>query len=183
MPRRGFTLVELLVVIAIIGLLSSVVLASLNTARDKGRIAHELQQIHQLQLAAMAYSADTGAFVPFCDLDCTALTDPFLNALGVKGWNGPYFPGGTYGLNDTWGGHFTIGYSDITGDTVPENYVLLDDDAAGTNYGDDTGVIPTASLLDLDRKLDDGNLATGNARGDGNGYGTVVGEIRIIYNP
>jgi len=52
---RGFTLIELLVVIAIIGILSSVVLASLNSARVKGRDARRVSDVKQLQLALELY--------------------------------------------------------------------------------------------------------------------------------
>lgn len=42
--NRGFTLIELLVVIAIIGIMSSVVLASISSSREKARIAAGLQK-------------------------------------------------------------------------------------------------------------------------------------------
>lgn len=53
--KKGFTLIELLVVIAIIGILSSIVLASLNSARKKGRDARRVADIKQIQLALELY--------------------------------------------------------------------------------------------------------------------------------
>jgi len=50
--EKGFTLIELLVVIAIIGLLSSVVLASLNGARNKGADAAIKSQLKSVQSQA-----------------------------------------------------------------------------------------------------------------------------------
>jgi len=63
---KGFTLIELLVVIAIIGLLSAVVLASLNIARAKGRDAIRLSELSQLQTAVENYYTDHGSYPLGC---------------------------------------------------------------------------------------------------------------------
>lgn len=58
--NRGFTLIELLVVIAIIGILASVVLASLNSARDKGADASIKSSINNARAQAELYYDNNG---------------------------------------------------------------------------------------------------------------------------
>jgi prepilin-type N-terminal cleavage/methylation domain-containing protein len=60
--RRGFTLVELLVVIAIIGLLASIVLASLGGARGSAKDARRISQIRQIQYALELYYTNHGMY-------------------------------------------------------------------------------------------------------------------------
>lgn len=55
MSQKGFTLIELLVVIAIIGVLSSVVLASLSSARLRSRDAAVKNNLKTVQLQAEIY--------------------------------------------------------------------------------------------------------------------------------
>jgi len=62
--QKGFTLIELLVVISIIGLLSSIVLASLNVARQRAQIASAQQEGVQLQNALEIYYTDNGSYPP-----------------------------------------------------------------------------------------------------------------------
>lgn len=61
----GFSLVELIVIIAIIGILAAIVIASLSTARAKGRDAKRLNDLAQLQLALKLYSEANGEY-PDC---------------------------------------------------------------------------------------------------------------------
>lgn len=60
----GFTLIELLVIIAIIGILSSIVLVSLNTARTKAKDTQRVTELRELSKALTAYFVDTGSFPP-----------------------------------------------------------------------------------------------------------------------
>ena len=62
MKQRGFTLIELLVVIAIIGLLASIVMVSLNSARAKARDSRRMGDLKQVALALEMYYDTNGAY-------------------------------------------------------------------------------------------------------------------------
>ncbi|OGE78208.1 MAG: hypothetical protein A2751_03565 [Candidatus Doudnabacteria bacterium RIFCSPHIGHO2_01_FULL_46_14] len=105
--RSGFTLIELLVVISVIGLLASVILISLNSARAKARDAKRIADIRQIQKAlelyydqnneyprydgggivtcggAWATTDDAPTFMP-CWNDLQTKLSPYINRLPVE---------------------------------------------------------------------------------------------------
>lgn len=97
--QKGFSLIELLMVIAIIGLLSSVVLGQLSTARGRARDAKVRSDLHQIQVAMQFYYNQNSSFPPnptpgFASLASTALvplvTQKFLPSVPAS--PDPTFP-------------------------------------------------------------------------------------------
>ncbi len=80
--QKGFTLIELLVVIAIIGILSSIVLVSLNTARSKGNDAKVKGQLSSIRAAAEIYNTTNGSYGPTVT---TCTTGMFVDPASASG--------------------------------------------------------------------------------------------------
>lgn len=144
--RAGFTLIELLVVVAIIGILSSVVIASLTSARSKGGEAAIKQNLTGIRTQAEILYADALSFAGVCAnsvvLDARNEADSLNGTGSVTCTNSS--GGWAVAADLPEGGAFCV---DSSGRGRTEN-------VSGTAYASDTGTAPEA--------LDDENDVTCN---------------------
>jgi prepilin-type N-terminal cleavage/methylation domain-containing protein len=181
--KGGFTLIELLVTIAIIGLLASVILASINVAREQAQIARAIADTIQIRNAVAFYGNDTNFTPPNCSPHsvvyggvCTQGTDPFLNSMSVANWDGPYIE--IWNSAHGWGGQMGIfNFIDESGTMVYG--IVYDDDRPGTSPSDNQGRVPPQAMQRIDEILDDGDLLTGRFRGN-NGTPVTWGFFNIV---
>ncbi len=126
--KSGFTLIELLVVISIIGLLSSIVLTSVNSARAKARDARKQADFHAISIALQLFFDSTGRMPgngnPCCgQTEGGGLYEASMQELVTAGFLPviPKSPGGGLYSWYNYGGGNTIGGLMVTSlEAVPD---------------------------------------------------------------
>ena len=116
-PRRGFTLIEILITIAIIGILVSVVLPTVNSARDKALIASAQVELGSLKTIFGQMYDDVKLYPNGASSHCRSSLPAnneidlssdnaglVANGLGWPGWDGPYVPS----VEDPWGNPYYL---------------------------------------------------------------------------
>jgi len=80
--KKGFTLIELLIVVSIIGLLSSIILASLNSARTNAKYARVQVELNQFIKMAIIAQGESGK--PLIQITNTSCSDCVCRGRNIK---------------------------------------------------------------------------------------------------
>lgn len=107
--RYAFTLVELLVVIAIIGLLSSVAVVSMTSARSKARDAKRLADMKQIKIALELYYDANGIYPPCNPCSTTGFGSDFT-AIGIKPTYMSTIPSDPLNISTSYGYYYASQY-------------------------------------------------------------------------
>jgi general secretion pathway protein G len=114
-PVRGFTLIELMVVILIIGLLATIIVPGLRSARDKALRVKAQADIKELQTALERYYDDAGAY-PTSDQGLNALLAAPTSGNIPRDWQGPYVDNKL--PDDPWGHPYFYQSDGVNGYTL-----------------------------------------------------------------
>jgi len=96
--KKGFTLIEILVVISIIGILTTLIMANLNTARERARDAQRKSDLKSIQTALGLYYNDYEMY-PANDSDGRINGCEGETGAGPCDWDGEWSRGETVYMN------------------------------------------------------------------------------------
>jgi len=144
----GFTLIELLVVVAIIGILSTVVIASLNGAREKGKVTFVKSTLKNMQSQAEITYTDTGSYASLYNsstYDCIGPLANMASSLTDKGVTVKCYSRNDSSRNDVY---LRFGATAIIYDA--NDFKAWSTDQNGVVTWDQKGVNTTGDYVDTD---------------------------------
>jgi len=173
---KGFTLIELLVVVAIIGILATVVLSSLSSARESARDAKRLSDIKTIQTALEMYANDNSGRYPIPPTSWagshTNTWSTLETALGITLPVDPLNTSDDTDNSAARGGEYVYTYLSInnSGWCYGRSYMLIFNLEGKNGSGDNDGVRSCGGLFDYNDAFvvgmnADGSLTTPDLSG------------------